>query len=277
MRVGITTDSSRNPYASALICALSDAGVTPVSVVSTEKSATVKLRREIGKNGVRSVVTRLSHRLGGSSGDSPDRFRFLAAAHDVSSLNANLAGLCQERQIDFRRFKSVNTWETVRYVKENRLDILINAGGGIFRKAIVEAPIEGILNAHMGPLPEVRGMNALEWSLYLGMKPRVTLHFIDTGIDTGDILLFREIDVEPDDTIESLRAKSLAVSVEIMVESVLGLSDGSLKRMSQRPEDGKQYFVMHKRLARIVESRISANAALKIGSDGKSDDQLSLF
>jgi folate-dependent phosphoribosylglycinamide formyltransferase PurN len=277
MRVGITTDSSRNPYAAALICALSEAGVTPVSLISTEKSAAIKFRREINKNGVTTAFAKASHRMKGKRNNSPDRFRFLAAAYDAKQLNANLADLCQEKQIDLIRFKSVNTWETVRYVKENRLDILINAGGGIFRKAIVEAPVRGILNAHMGPLPEVRGMNALEWSLYLGMRPGVTLHYIDTGIDTGDILIFREIDVEPDDTIESLRAKSLAVSVEIMVKGVLGLADGSLKQMSQRPEDGKQYFVMHKRLARIVESRISANAALEIGSDDKSDDQLSLF
>lgn len=264
MRVGITTDSSRNPYAAAIISALSDAGVTPVSLISTEKSAAVKLRKEIEKRGVRTVVSKVAH-------------RFRTTGHDEQISNTNLGDLCREKQIDLKRFASVNTWETVQYVSESRLDVLVNAGGGIFRKAIVGAPIMGILNAHMGPLPEVRGMNALEWSLYLGMKPGVTLHFIDTGIDTGDILLFREIDVEPDDTIESLRAKSLAVSVEIMVEGLLGLSDGSLKRLPQRSEDGKQYFVMHERLKKIMQSRISTDSDFEIASDGKSDDQLLLF
>lgn len=267
MRVGITTDSSRNPYVAALIHALSKAGVSRVSLISTEKSAVIKLRREIDKNGVTAAFAKATHRMKSTSDNSPDRYRFLAAAYDTHSLNANLADLCQEKQIELRRFESVNTWDTVQYVKENSLDILINAGGGIFRKAIVEAPVNGILNAHMGPLPEVRGMNALEWSLYLGMKPGVTLHYIDTGIDTGDILLFTEIDVDPDDTIESLRAKSLKISVDIMVEGISRLADGSLERMPQHRDDGTQYFVMHKRLVRIVERRISANTAIAIGSE----------
>jgi len=266
MRVGLTTDSSRSPYAAALVLALSDAGVTPVSLISTEKSVSSKLRREINRNGVTTVLAKASRRIKSKNDNSTDRFRFLAATYDTEKLNANLADLCRDNQIDYMRFRSVNTWEAVRYVKENSLDILINAGGGIFRKAIVEAPGMGILNAHMGPLPEVRGMNALEWSLFLGMKPGVTLHYIDTGIDTGDILSFIEIDCESDDTIESLRAKSLLISVEIIVEGVLGLANGSIKRKSQCHDDGKQYFVMHKRLAKMTENKISENAVYKISS-----------
>ncbi len=264
MRIGITTDSSRNPYAAALILALSDAGVTPVSLISTEKSANVKLIRELKNNGVSAVVSKVSD-------------RFMSHANNQQISNTNLVDLCCKKQIDMKRFTSVNKWETVQYVREYGLDVLINAGGGIFRKAIVEAPIMGILNAHMGPLPEIRGMNALEWSLYLGMKPGVTLHFIDTGIDTGDILLFREIEIESDDTIESLRMKSLDVSVGIMVEGILGFVDGSLERQPQRPNDGKQYFVMHERLKRIVQRRISADSSPISASDDKSDNQLSLL
>ncbi len=65
----------------------------------------------------------------------------------------------------------------------------------------------GILNAHMGFLPTFRAMNVLEWSLHFNYKIGITIHFIDQGIDTGDILIFKEILIEKRDTIEKLRGK----------------------------------------------------------------------
>ena len=108
----------------------------------------------------------------------------------------------------------------------------------------------------MGLLPAFRGMNVLEWSLFYEEPIGVTLHLIERGIDTGDILAFKEIPLEEGDTIATLRAKSLVVSVSLMAECIESLRLGRLTRTKQRPQDGRQYFVMHPRLKAVVESRL---------------------
>ena len=99
-------------------------------------------------------------------------------------------------------------------------------------------------------------MNVMEWGLFYGTQIGVTLHFIARGIDTGDILIFKEIEVEKGDHISDLRAKSIAINVELIVEGIQRLNAGNLQRIKQLPEEGKQYFVMHPRLKNIVEKRL---------------------
>lgn len=152
---------------------------------------------------------------------------------------------------------TVNTPRAVEAVRAAGIDLLLNAGGGLYRQAIGEAVRIGILNAHMGPLPGIRGMNALEWSLFLGEPASVTIHFIDAGVDTGDILLARPLSVGPGDTIDTLRARSLALNVELMTEAVRQIATDDCRRTPQPPDAGRQYFVMHPRLRKFAESHLS--------------------
>ncbi len=122
---------------------------------------------------------------------------------------------------------------------------------------ILDVPAVGMLNAHMGLLPAFRGMNVLEWGLLAGQPIGVSVHFVTRGIDTGDILGFQKIPIEPGDTLDALRAKSLAINVELLARCVRQLAEGKAVRTPQRPEDGRQYFVMHPRLRRIVERQVA--------------------
>jgi len=261
MKIAITTDSAINLYASTLICALERSGFTPVCVVSVEKSKAAKLRHELKRNGVASTFRKaIGSRYSAASpqGDPFSYLRDYAAEHNLDAWNTSLPILSTTLGIEYLSTENINSEFTVQNIVDRDIDIVVNAGGGIFRKAIVKAPKIGILNAHMGFLPTFRGMNVLEWSLFHRRKPGVTLHFIDTGIDTGDILLFNEIELCKTDTIDSLRAKALPVSVEAVLEGITGLADGRLQPASQSPQDGKQYYVMHERLKKVAESNFAA-------------------
>jgi methionyl-tRNA formyltransferase len=133
-------------------------------------------------------------------------------------------------------------------------ELIVYSGGGIVKDDLLSIPSVGVLNAHMGLLPGYRGMNALEWSLLYGDRLGITIHFIDRGVDTGDIVLRRELDVTAD-TIQELRAAATRISADALAEAVRRLADGTAQREAQSPE-GKQYFVMHPRLKRIAEQRL---------------------
>jgi folate-dependent phosphoribosylglycinamide formyltransferase PurN len=256
MNIAITTSSSRNNYALVLINMLKARQCKPVCVISTERTKYRALRYQIKLMGIGGVARHFLHRLHGSDSEGRNYLREYALKNNIQEWNLPLQKLCNREGIEYFKVDSINSGEAVDLVKEKNIDVLLNAGAGIFRAPVIRAAKMGILNAHMGFLPTFRGMNVLEWSLFYDQRIGVTLHFIDEGIDTGDILLFKEIPREKGDTIATLRAKSEAVNAEIMLEGIEALKSGSISGVRQKPEDGKQYFVMHDRMKELVEAKL---------------------
>jgi methionyl-tRNA formyltransferase len=255
LKIGIVTSSNYNIYAAVIIHRLKLQGQLPVCILSNEKSKLAKLGGRIRKREYASLahdigVTLGLRRRGGSGAAAP--LEAYAASQGFSGWNAPLREIAGREGMAYKQVRSFNTAAAIDFVTGNRLDILINAGTGIFRRRIIEAPALGILNAHMGYLPTFRGMNVIEWSLFYGHTIGSTVHFIDRGIDTGDILRFRELPVEKGDTIETLRGRMQVLGVELLAECITHLEEGKTERIPQAPHEGKQYFVMHTRLTSIV-------------------------
>jgi hypothetical protein len=133
-------------------------------------------------------------------------------------------------------------------------------GGGILRAPLLSLfpPDGGVLNAHCGPLPQVRGMQAVEWSLFLGLRPTATVHFIDAGIDTGPIVASSEVPVAREDDLAVLRARVVLAGTDLLASA---LREGPPLRSRARPNPpggGRQYFAMAEDLRRIVQARVAA-------------------
>jgi methionyl-tRNA formyltransferase len=113
---------------------------------------------------------------------------------------------------------------------------------------LLKIPRLGVLNAHLALLPEIRGMNSPEWSLLYEVPLGVTIHFMDTGIDTGPILLRREFTF-PCESLTDLRNRMIAFGMDLLLEAVAGLEKGTLSAVPQSDRDkDHQFFVMHDRL-----------------------------
>jgi folate-dependent phosphoribosylglycinamide formyltransferase PurN len=76
-------------------------------------------------------------------------------------------------------------------------DWLVLAGGGILLPEIIEIPRLGVLNAHPALLPWVRGCGIVGHSLEQGVALGATVHYVDKGIDTGQVVARRLLAVEP--------------------------------------------------------------------------------
>src|SRR5271167_548611 len=93
-------------------------------------------------------------------------------------------------------------------MRKHKIDLLVHlGGGGIVRQPVIEASSIGVLNAHMGLLPPYRGMNVTEWALWNGDPVGCTVHLIDRGIDTGDIILLHHINVSEAATVAEARER----------------------------------------------------------------------
>lgn len=159
---------------------------------------------------------------------------------------SSIKSLCIDFKVKSVAIPSIESKWLSQEIINRKIDVLIYSGGGIVRKPLIEATKFGVLNAHSGPLPFFRGMNGLEWTLLHGVCPEVTVHLIDPGIDTGPILYSSPIEISKDDTIESLRGKSVVVEVKALLFCIQNFRKLFQQKRAQNKSEGKQYFKMHR-------------------------------
>jgi methionyl-tRNA formyltransferase len=96
------------------------------------------------------------------------------------------------------------------------------------------APL-GNINLHASLLPKYRGAAPIQWAIANGENATgVTTMRINEGLDTGDILLQKELAIAPDDTALTLAPRFAAIGADLMVETLRGLEAGSCQ---PRPQD----------------------------------------
>ncbi len=105
----------------------------------------------------------------------------------------------------------------------------------IVRKNVLDVPHRGVIQYHPSLLPKHRGRTAMAWPIVAGETGTgVTIFWVDEGIDTGPILLQREVEIGPDDSVGSLYFNSLyALGVETLVEAVRLVREGTAPRIEQ--------------------------------------------
>lgn len=98
--------------------------------------------------------------------------------------------------------------------------IVVVAFGQILPESILNIPKYGCINIHGSLLPYYRGAAPIQWSiLNEESKTGVTIMYMDKGMDTGDMLLKKEMPIEKTDTYESLHDKMKIVGVEALKEA----------------------------------------------------------
>jgi methionyl-tRNA formyltransferase len=112
----------------------------------------------------------------------------------------------------------------------------------IIPQKLVEFPSLGTICYHPSILPRHRGASAINWALIQGdTRTGLTIFWVDKGIDTGSILLQKEVEIKPDDTTGSLYFDRLfPMGVDAMVEAVELIETGKAPRIPQ--DDSKATY-----------------------------------
>ncbi len=101
--------------------------------------------------------------------------------------------------------------------------------------AILTAPAKGTIQYHPSLLPKHRGPSSINWPIIQGdTRTGLTIFWPDAGLDTGPVLLQREVEIGPDDTLGSVYFDRLfPMGVEAMVEAVSMVKSGTAPRTEQ--------------------------------------------
>lgn len=160
-------------------------------------------------------------------------------------------------QIPVRMVSDLNSGVAVSFVRSHQPDWIVYAGGGILRKPLLTSGGWRVLNAHMGPLPHIRGMNAAEWSVLLRLQPTATIHVIDEGIDTGAVIDAVPIELNGILTVDALREHAVNVGIKAIVNTLTKLRENDPAPVRAHQEVHRQCFTLSPALKELVELRLA--------------------
>jgi methionyl-tRNA formyltransferase len=173
-----------------------------------------------------------------------------AAGHHVTGVvlrhrpsDDSLSQAARRLDVPFRQPARVNTPDVLEWLQQARPDLLLS----IACDQILRAPIRavaplGALNFHAGKLPFYRGRNVVNWAIINGEEEiGVTAHFMDDGIDTGDIVLQRTLPIGWTDTYGTVLARVVDAMPSLVVDAVGLIATGRAEPRPQRHLQGT-YF-----------------------------------
>lgn len=131
--------------------------------------------------------------------------------------------------------ENINTKDFLDLIMEFFCDLYVSMSfNQIFRKSIITQVPLGIINCHAGKLPFYRGRNILNWALINDEKEfGVTVHYVDEGIDTGDIILQESYPVTDADDYRTLLYRSHSYCADVLYRAIQDLTEGQAKKIKQ--------------------------------------------
>jgi methionyl-tRNA formyltransferase len=140
--------------------------------------------------------------------------------------------------------------------------IIVVGYGRIIPQWMIDLPPQGNINLHASLLPKYRGAAPIQWAIARGESiTGVTTMRIDAGLDTGDILLQKEIPIATEDTAMTLAPRMAAIGADLMIETLRGLEAGTIQPRIQNDADSSLAPILKKEDGQI-DFQLSAQEIL---------------
>lgn len=167
------------------------------------------------------------------------RYTIVFVAVRASKPDQKLIEIAQARRIPVLCPASVNSDDSVATIGKFGADLHVSMSyDQILREKILSLPPRGTLNCHAGALPFYRGRNPLTWAIINGEAEfGVTVHWVDLGIDTGDIVLQIKAPIRPTDTYATLLASAEELCASALVRAISDIYQKTDKRIAQMTID----------------------------------------
>lgn len=145
-----------------------------------------------------------------------------------------------------------NNTEFLMELKTLNPDVIVVAAyGRILPKEVLETPKYGCLNIHASLLPKYRGASPMQRAILMGEeKTGVTIMEMAEGLDTGDMILKKEIDVDGM-YYPTLSHKLSKIGAEAILEVLEGIEKGTVQKEKQRDEEATYAAIINKEEGRI--------------------------
>jgi methionyl-tRNA formyltransferase len=154
----------------------------------------------------------------------------------TDTVDGTLKGFAKKYGIDYLHPIKVNSDEFIKQAKSYNCDLFVSMSfNQIFREKIINLPRFNTINCHAGELPFYRGRNVLNWVLINDEKEfGITVHFVDEGIDTGDIIIQQTYPITDSDTYNTLLEVAYVECAKLLYSAIKKIQKGNFKRTEQK-------------------------------------------
>lgn len=156
--------------------------------------------------------------------------------------------LAEKHSIPVMQPSKIKTEEFFNELKSIHPDLIaVVAYGKILPKNILDLPQHGCVNLHSSLLPKYRGAAPINWAVVRGETVTgVTTMFMDEGMDTGDILLKQEVNIDDDETAIELSQKLSEIGGDLLFETINLVETSAIKPVKQADEEATYAPIMKK-------------------------------
>jgi folate-dependent phosphoribosylglycinamide formyltransferase PurN len=255
MRFVLTAGFDRALHAIALAELVTRDAHEIACVLVVDPFRIARLRAWLRRNGGKALVRAARRLLSRSPAGSSDA-RMLEFLAKNAIPQRSLRAWAHDRGVAYHVIDDLNSERAIELARQAQAQAALYAGGGILRDRFLASVGGPVLNAHSGPLPRIRGMNACEWSLLLGEHAGVTIHVIDSGIDTGGVIATLPLEVKASETLETLRGQCAELGVIGMRQAIDAIRAPLPARASDAAAS-RQCFTMAPVLRELLEVELS--------------------
>ena len=158
-----------------------------------------------------------------------------------------------ENNIPILQFDKISR-DGVDTLKSLEPDLMVTASfGQILSQEIIDIPVHGIINVHASLLPHYRGASPIQTAILNGdNETGVTIMKTEAGLDTGNIIKVRKVEIFPDETAGELSIKLARVGSELLMEVIEDIDKGIVESYPQPHVDAKVTRRIHKEEGKIV-------------------------
>lgn len=143
-------------------------------------------------------------------------------------------------ELDYENIKNyfavenASSKECEKIIKSLNPDLIILNGTSIIKENILNCTSAKIINIHAGITPKYRGVHGAYWALYNSDNEHcgVTVHFVDKGIDTGNIIYQNKIHPTSKDNFVTYPALQIAAAIDIHYQAILDIEQGNVKTIT---------------------------------------------
>ncbi|MDQ3132069.1 MAG: hypothetical protein M3Q99_15075 [Acidobacteriota bacterium] len=239
------------------------AGVFVETVTEPQRSFKQKIERSIKYDGYSATLKKFSAKLFGNETSGAEESKTVREKQNELEKYAN------ERNIPFYKVENYHSEDAINLLKNADADLGILYGTNIVKETVFSVPKLGSVNIHQGLAPLYRGGPTVFWELFNDEKEvGITVHFVASKVDTGDIVLQKTVPLEYDFSrynldyesfLSDFRGELKEPAAQLLAKATNLIASGKEQRIKQDTSVGRRYRLPTKTekdaLLRVLKKR----------------------
>jgi folate-dependent phosphoribosylglycinamide formyltransferase PurN len=207
-------------------------------IIEKKEPLKVFLKRRVKRLGIITVIGQIAFQL------IVPKLLTILSKERIKEITKNNNLNCKDIPIEkLKQVSSVNAESTIELIKAINPDLIIVNGTRIISKKVLQSVNCKIINIHAGITPMYRGVHGTYWALVNNdiENSGVTVHFVDEGIDTGNIIKQKQVVPTSKDNFVTYPLLQLSVGIELLISTVENYFNESII-ISNKEGQSKLYY-----------------------------------